>query len=142
MGLSLLLFILWGIWVTRAEQQKAETPDKLAIPFLIVLALFAAGWTIGVGLDVGQQYFAAAYNLRNGHYQIVEGYVENFIPKVPGKKMSESFTVGQTPFIYSQFDLIGFHKVKLRGGPVDEGKYVRIFHADGLILKLWIRQQY
>ncbi|MBK7408665.1 MAG: hypothetical protein IPJ40_11725 [Saprospirales bacterium] len=139
-GGMILLFFLFAVWYTWREQRASKNPDKMAVPFLVGGTLFAAFWVIGVGIDIGNRYFELATCLRNCDYEVVEGLVENYNPNAPGGHYAESFTVNGVPFKYGNATLIGFHKTKRYGGPIDEGKYVRIFYRNRLILKLWIRE--
>ena len=88
------------------------------------------------------QYFSRA--IINKKYQEVEGYVENFqsfkiyINKV--RYVSESFSVKGVNFHYaSNVETTGFNQTKSYGGPIDEGKYVRIRYCEDLILQLWVK---
>jgi hypothetical protein len=74
----------------------------------------------------------------------VEGYVENFqsfdIYINKARYVSESFSVKWVNFHYaSNVETTGFYQTKSNGGPIDEGKYVRIRYYEDLILQLWVK---
>ena len=100
------------------------------------------------------QYFKRAIEKKK--YQEVEGYVENFesstivyntervrynTGKVRNFKVTtESFSVKGVHFKYSSnLETTGFNQTKSNGGPIDEGKYVRIRYYEDLILQLWVK---
>ena len=93
------------------------------------------------------QYFKRAIEKKK--YQEVEGYVENFESRTfvynleQVKNVSEtieSFSVKGVHFKYSsRLETTGFNQTKSKGGPIDEGKYVRIRYYEDLILQLWVK---
>jgi hypothetical protein len=93
------------------------------------------------------QYFKRAIEKKK--YQEVEGYVENFesrtfvynLEKVRNvSETIESFSVKGVHFKYSsRLETTGFNQTKSNGGPIDEGKYVRIRYYEDLILQLWVK---
>ena len=93
------------------------------------------------------QYFKRAIEKKK--YQEVEGYVENFdsrtflinLEKVRNvRETIESFSVKGVHFEYSsRLETTGFNQTKSNGGPIDEGKYVRIRYYEDLILQLWVK---
>jgi hypothetical protein len=58
-----------------------------------------------------------------------------------GGHETESFTVKNEKFEYSDFIFnSAFNNTKSHGGPIDSGKYVRIWYSEGRILRLWINE--
>jgi hypothetical protein len=54
--------------------------------------------------------------------------------------IDESFSVKGVHFKYSSnLETTGFNQTKSNGGPIDEGKYVRIRYYEDLILQLWVK---
>ena len=102
---------------------------------------FAVLWTLGAGISTASEYFKSVSALKNGDYQQVEGIVKNFDPMPHSGHKNESFTVSGVFFEYSDFGpSAGFNNTKSHGGPIDEGKYVKIRYKDGLILQLWVKK--
>jgi len=56
-----------------------------------------------------------------GTYAVVEGAVTSFHPQLAGRREYESFSVGGTPFRYSQFErTFAFTHTAGTGGPIHE----------------------
>ena len=63
-----------------------------------------------------------------GHYQIVEGYVENFDPMPYGGHKQESFDINGVSFSYSDFSVqSGYHNAKSHDGVITgNGQHLKI----------------
>ncbi|GHC66836.1 hypothetical protein [Ulvibacter litoralis] len=102
---------------------------------------FGVLWTTLAFISTGSEYFSSIRAMKNGTYKEVEGIVENFDPMPHSGHKNESFTVNGVKFEYSDFGpSSGFNNTKSHGGPIDEGKYVRINYYDGKILQLWVKE--
>tara|TARA_R110002096_G_scaffold28203_10_gene85653 strand:- start:7007 stop:7474 length:468 start_codon:yes stop_codon:yes gene_type:complete len=102
---------------------------------------FGVLWTTIAFIGTGSEYFSCVSAMKNGTYEEVEGLVENFDPMPHSGHKNESFTVNGINFEYSDFgSSAGFNNTKSHGGPIDEGKYVRIKYFDGKILQLWVKE--
>jgi len=79
-----------------------------------------------------------------GLYQISEGKIGHFREDPSQSHKWESFDLkGQTftyPFGNGHYPRCGFDQTKYWGGPLHEGKWVRIYHNEGLILRLELAQ--
>lgn len=96
---------------------------------------FAIVWTLGTFALTFGEYVAARNALDTGRFTIVEGPVSDL--KTTPK--SESFTVSGKTFSYSDYAVVpGFNKMRLNGGPIERGMYVRITYVDNTILRLEI----
>lgn len=96
--------------------------------------LLTASWVIILFVAV----FAGKYQLdmyntvmnayKNGEYQIVEGYVENFDPMPSEGHKEESFDINGVHFSYSDYTVMtGYHNAKSKGGVITgDGQYLRI----------------
>lgn len=64
----------------------------------------------------------------NGQYEIVEGYVQNFIPMPPEGHSNEMFDIGDVHFEYSDnLIVLGYHKTKTNGGVIrGNGQYLKV----------------
>lgn len=133
-----LIFICVGvgiiIYMTKMDKKKSQ---KI---FAYVWTGFAVLWTTTAFISTGSEYFECRSVIKNGTYEEVEGIVEYFDPMPYEGHKDESFIVNGVPFSYSDYGpSAGFNNTKSHGGPIDEGKYVRIRYHNGLILQLWIK---
>jgi hypothetical protein len=79
--------------------------------------------------------------LREGHVQVTEGPVTDFVPMPYEGHALEKFTVRGHTFTYSDYILTpGFHNTASHGGPIREGLNVRVSFAGNLILRLEVAQ--
>jgi len=81
---------------------------------------------------------------KEGVYQISEGKIVNFREDPSQSHKWESFDLKGQTFTYQLGNgpnqRCGFHQTKYWGGPLHEGKWVRIYHNEGLILRLELAQ--
>lgn len=64
---------------------------------------------------------------RNGDYEIVEGYVENFVPMPESGHAQESFDINGVHFEYSENSYSSaYSNTKPHGGVIRNGKYLKI----------------
>ncbi len=102
---------------------------------------FAILWTIFAFISTGPEYMSCINAMKNGTYKEIEGIVENFDPMPHSGHKLESFTLNNVKFEYSDFVISpGFNNTKSHGGPIDEGKYIRIRYYNGEILQLWVKE--
>ena len=73
-------------------------------------------------------YRAVIVPYANGQYEIVEGYVQNFIPMPPEGKSREMFDIGNVHFEYSDnLIVLGYNKTKPNGGVIrGNGQYLKV----------------
>ena len=140
-GMLITAFFFYAVRITRKEQKSGMEKDGCTMPFLFAGIAFGLLWTIGVGNDLGTKYLDYRSALKDHRYQEVEGVVENYNPHAIGFQGEESFTVRDVEFHYSPISIFGFRKTRRRGGPLDNGVYVRIQYYKGTILRLWVREQ-
>jgi hypothetical protein len=109
-----------------------------------LLIHFSLVWVIVVWVMGTSYYLESKAAIEQGTVGEVKGIVENFIPMPDGYQTiaKESFDVKGVHFEYSDYERThGFHQSKSLGGPIDEGKYVRIQYLDGRILRLWVKKK-
>jgi hypothetical protein len=95
-------------------------------------------WSVVATITNYGEYSAARRAMETKQYSVIEGPVTGF-SELP--KKTEQFTVRGKMFSYSgDKDSPGFHLVRLDGGPVHEGEYVRVTYVDNTILKLEIEK--
>lgn len=139
-GLALLLgpklinrFVprLWELFDTDGR----KIAKKVWYPRLVLA--FALAWIAFAFTATYKEYRSFLADYRAGNYSVVEGVVEDFIPMPKSGHRYESFTVGGASFHYSDFNITaGFNNTRSHGGPMDEGIYVRVYHAGNTILRL------
>ena len=102
---------------------------------------FGVLWTTLAFMGTGSEYFSCVSAMKDGTYKEVEGIVENFDPMPHSGHKNESFTVKGVKFEYSDYGVsTGFNNTKSHGGPIDEGKFVKIKYYDEKILQLWVKE--
>ena len=97
-----------------------------------------AFWTVGIAfvsiciiwILYGQLSMRSAVvgAYTSGEYEIVEGYVENFIPTPSVGNGYEMFDIGGIHFEYSDTnEITGYHNARVNGGVIrGNGQYLRI----------------
>ncbi len=138
-----LLFVAVGILLVafRGEIGKGRHwIFRCIFPFCFLG--FSVLWTLVVFLSTYGNYRRHSLLMREGRASLVEGRVENFVPMAYHGHGLESFEVNGVRFEYSDYVVSpGFNNSKSHGGPIDEGRLVRIHHRDGIILRLEIKDE-
>lgn len=136
-GFSLFFLLFALIGVNRLKNLKKKNAHQSDIDFMKIWTGLAILMTILVFIGTSVEYVQSIIAMKNETYKEVEGFVENF----EIHRVSDSFTVKEVYFEYSKATpSAGFNKTKDNGGPIDEGKYVRIRYYKGRILQLWIKE--
>jgi len=88
---------------------------------ILFVAIFAGKYQLDMYNSVINAY-------KNGEYQIVEGYVENFDPMPSDGGKVESFDINGVHFSYSDYTVMtGYHNAKSKGGVITgDGQYLKI----------------
>ena len=130
-----LFFLALGVGLVRGWVQfQARRPSKLIGYFFIFFSLIMETLVIWNSTRVNADLEGA---LRKGHYQIVEGRVENLEPMNDWRNKHESFTVRGLRFRYSDFIVDQcFNHSSTHGGPIRDGLFVRVSYLDRCILRL------
>jgi hypothetical protein len=87
------------------------------------------------GFENHDHYRKLQAALANGHYDVVQGDVENFRP---GK--TETFDVGGVQFSYSPYDMTSMFNTTSGSMPDVQDRYVRIAHVGNDIVRLDMAQ--
>lgn len=136
-----VVFSIVGIYlVIRALRSgNAEERGGCALTFLIAWALVAILWTAGVYFDIFSQYAPLSSALRENRFQQVEGIVEEVKSWQTRQGETESFTVDGVTFQYNYGGVNpGFNKPQSYGGPIADGRKVKVYYYEGVILKLYL----
>lgn len=135
----MLLGWLIGIVFGAGFYLKArKTKKKFDLSFS---KLWLFGWVLLGGIGFSNVFFKQSQCVdwrNNGTYEITEGIVKEFDPMPYSGHKRESFKLGSYRFVYSDFSEAEgcFNNTKSHGGPIDEGKKVKVFHNEGVILRI------
>lgn len=133
--------LLFGrlIYIHTKTPQGTAYKNKKYLAFLMIGAII---WLEGAPLwNENQRLNECLAWRQNGDYQIAEGKVSQFKHDSSKSPKWESFQVGNQAFKYNIAEKkgCGFNQTQHQGGPLQAGKWVRIAHHQGVILKLEIR---
>jgi len=135
-GLTVLITAV-VIWFYLMIQGKS-LGSKLRMGLFILISFI---WTMIIWIGSMRPYLDAKEALKEGGVGEVSGLVENFRPIPPRDHGNESFSVKGIYFEYSPAEInFGFDKPQSHGGPIYEGRYVRIQYFEGRILRLWVKK--
>jgi hypothetical protein len=133
-----ILFVCFGIfafWTTRKESENRGC----TLTFLSLWMLGALLWTIGVGYDITRNYLRLTSALHENRCLETEGVVENFTTTPTRHGEMDSFTINGIQFKYTwQGVHPGFNELQSRGGPLADGRLIKIRYYEGQILVLWL----
>jgi len=143
MDLGLILRLLFGAVFGTALIVYAARKRSMAT--LAIATVGTCGLVLMGGIAIANtnyQRWRCKHWLRTGDYSVVEGAVSQFHPMPYSGHDSERFTVEGVSFKYSDYDQSqgGFNNTSSHGGPIREGKRVRIAYREGRILKLWVEK--
>jgi len=103
----------------------------------IIFVSLALVWTLGAFAITFGDYAILRNAVRDGRCEIVEGTISNFVPMPYEGHAMEHFVVNGHYFEYSDFRVTaGFNRTQSNGGPLAEGRRVRICHVGGEIARL------
>ena len=129
-----LVIVLFGDRKLLNSIIDPSTKQRVVMP---VFSCIFGSIFIGAGIINYSNFSNLRADARNGSTEIVEGKVEQFVPKA-GREQ-ETFIVNGRYFAYSGYEMNkGFNRTQSDGGPMKEGLQVRITHVDGDIVKLEI----
>jgi hypothetical protein len=131
-----LAFALVGLVGFLLARKSAGRRSAYLSVFFAVFGGFGITFAVVAFLGTYSDYARFQNALRRGDFIAVQGTVTGFIPGDPRGRRDEAFTVGAHRFSYSALSSSGFHQVHLRGGPVCEGRDVRITAVQGVIVRL------
>ena len=126
-----VLFFIWP-WIqdTLTKIIGMKLPIKVTFPrtACIIFGCIAAVTALIIFLFQGHMYLKTVGAYQRGQYEIVEGYVENFVPMPPGGHARESFEINGVYFEYSDYNITsGYRNTKSHGGVITgNGQYLKI----------------
>ena len=139
--LTFVLPGLLGLGIGLVAYRYRESLPRVAFlsgkAFATAMLGFSAPWTVTAAGGILAEQSSARADYAAGNFEIAEGLVEDFEPRLRGSKRKESFTVDGKRFEYADFFVTpGFNDTVAQGGPIRSGLVVRISHRGNLILKL------
>lgn len=101
------------------------------VPNYKILIFVGIFMSVGIGLilhNLLEMHHKVIIPYANGQYEIVEGYVHNFIPMPPEGHSLEMFDIGDIHFEYSDnLVSVGYNKTKTNGGIIrGNGQYLKV----------------
>ena len=134
-----LIFVVVGINKIIGKINNKSNSSIHSITYLSVFTGFAVIYTIILSYTIIGEYFKLRNIVINNEYSTVEGKVTDFLPMPFEGHQKEYFIVNGVEFSYSDFEITaGFNNSKSHGGPIDLGKYVKIYYYENHILRLWV----
>ena len=140
-----LLFVFIGVGIIMYHIKQKDM-NKMKRTYGIIFGSIAGSFALVVSILVIPSHFIDYYKTKdiyyNKEYKVIEGTLNNFDPMPYTGHKTESFSINQVCFEYSDYDLsyYGFRNTKSHGGPVDEGKRFRISYFNNgkrnIILKI------
>jgi hypothetical protein len=131
-------FILIGIALVVFQRyiiRKWHHTTLTIFPF--VFLGFSVLWTTIAFIITYSEYRYLLKARLDGTATVTEGIITNFLPMPYNGHALEKFTVSGVNYSYSDYVVTaGFNNTKSHGGPLDEGKRVRITHIGNVIIKL------
>lgn len=137
-GIGLLVFVCClTLIIFFYKNDRFKTYRSL----IVIGSVISFLWTIITWISFGSKYYQCIDSLESHTFSTVEGYVEEFNPMPKEGHQNETFVVKGVKFEYSDYEpSCGFNNSKSHGGPIDQGKYVKINYFEDLIIQLWIKQ--
>lgn len=136
----IMFFIGISVIIYQNKKVKAGKLDSINL-FYKIWTGGVSIWIILASITIFSEYFKMLYAIDNKQYSIVEGIVENFDPMPYEGHKVESFTVENARFEYSDYSITNcFNNTKSHGGPINQGVYVKIYHVDNHIIRLWVKK--
>jgi hypothetical protein len=118
-----------------------DARPKLRKYFWLGILLFAVVSTVGALVSSYSTYARLRSIVAENRCRVVEGPVEQFVPRPSSGHGAESFLVQDVPFKYSDYTPNGgFNTTSVNGGPIGANSYVRICYEEdkNIILRLEI----
>ena len=140
--LGLLVLIAGIVWLFVQMRKQNKTVNNYFYPFaLIIWGLFWFGTSINWQNSYNKSLdnYVSLYN--QNKYEIAEGYVEvQCHERKEGHDVGDIIKVAQETFKLSHFTATPlYHESIVYGGVLREGVYVKIYHNDGDILRIDIK---
>jgi len=130
--ISMLIFIIIFPRLLRRGFMGKEIVEKYSEKFVrvfqIIAIVFISFFSVIVYWGQFDMYRTIKDIYDRGEYEIVEGYVENFVPMPYEGHADESFEINNVCFEYSDYTVMtGYHNAKSHGGVIrGDGQHLKI----------------
>ena len=116
------------LWKTLEKNNEVKIDYKTVKTFCICMGAFAAVFLIISWVSYLNMYNKTVGAYKNGQYEVVDGYVENFVPMPYEGHSNESFEINGVEFSYSDYEIQpGYNNTKSHGGViVGNGQHLKI----------------
>ncbi len=132
----ILVFVGCGLVYFRARL-PVRGPKWCRRVFPVAFLGFAILWTVTAVGSTYTEYVQLRRALSSGAATVIEGRVESFDPMPYSGHKNESFVVAGKRFEYSDFEpTSAFNNTKSHGGPIDEGRQIRLWCVGDRIVRL------
>jgi hypothetical protein len=139
LGIGLGLTVIGSLLIVYQLYRPPSKRGSYKRLFPYLFTAFALVWTLAVFTGTYWDYLRLRSASRNGSCEIVQGTITNFVPMPKEGHATEHFVVNGHYFEYSDFTATaGFNNTQSHGGPLAEGRLVRICSLDGEIARLEI----
>jgi hypothetical protein len=149
LGIPILIALIVGICIfivaviNKFKNRGQKNPLFIfSLIWISIVSFFSAMWLLPSSCTNSK--LLTLYKSNN--YSVVEGYVTDFDPMPFEGHRVESFNINGIHFEYSDFIITGgFNKTRSHGGPLSEGKYVKVYYVqiysnDNIIIGLWVKE--
>lgn len=124
----LILIIIPFIPKKRGMPPKNRRIMRIIQIFGMIMAGFVFSVFLSNDIDL---YNTCVKAYKSGNYEIVEGYVENFVPMPKEGHVQESFDVDGVHFEYSENSVTcAYSQTEPYGGVIRNGQYLKIGYVD------------
>ena len=132
----MIIFILLfpKIWKNSWKDKYTIISYKIVKIFCGCAAAYIFVITLILAFSTVSSYKTTVVAYEKGEYEVVEGYVENFVPMPYDGHSVESFEINGVSFSYSDYHIgFGYNKTKSHGGVITgNGQHLKIgYVADG-----------
>lgn len=126
----MMIFILFFPRILKATSEAKYTQSSYKVVKIFCACAFSFVLILSsiVGLSQMNMYKNVVGAYKNGDYEIVEGYVQKFIPMPYEGHSDESFEINGVKFAYSDYSIqSGYNNAKSHGGVIKgNGQHLKI----------------
>ena len=133
-----MIFVVIGVFIAAFRNRlPTRGPRWAARTFPFVFLGASLLWVSATFLSTYGEYLRLRAALRERTTSVVEGKAERFASAAQTGSAFESFCVGETCFRYSDYVVTSaFNHTHAKGGPVLEGRQVRVTYLGNAIVRL------
>ena len=128
----MLLFLIMippiNHWKETSAGAMRPAGRRYPVLYLALGGIFVAVCAYIVLKSQLEMYRRVIVPYENGQYEIVEGYVQNFVPMPREGHSNEMFDINGVHFEYSDYNVVpGYNNARVKGGVIrGNGQYLRV----------------